>query len=65
VAYERACTHQQVAVDYDAATGHLICPLHHSEFDPANNGSVLVGPAQTPLPKVAVRVNADGTVTTG
>ncbi len=65
VAYERACTHQQVPVDYDAATGHLICPLHHSVFDPANNGAVLVGPAQTPLPKVAVRVNADGTVTAG
>jgi serine/threonine protein kinase/nitrite reductase/ring-hydroxylating ferredoxin subunit len=65
VAYERACTHQQVAVDYDAATGHLICPLHHSVFDPANNGSVLVGPAQTPLPKVAIRVNADGTITAG
>ncbi len=64
VAYERACTHQQVPVNYDPATQTLICPLHGSIFDPAQGGQVLQGPATTPLPAVTVHVNADGTVTT-
>ncbi len=65
VAYEQACTHQGVAVHYDAATHTLVCPAHGSIFDPANAGKVLQGPATKPLPSVTVRVNADGTITVG
>ncbi len=61
-AYERACTHQQVAVNYDPATKKFVCPLHGSIFDPAQNGKVLQGPAALPLPPVKVRVNGDGTI---
>jgi len=64
VAYERACTHQQIPVNYDPATQTLICPLHGSIFDPAQGGQVLQGPATTALAPVTVHVNADGTVTT-
>lgn len=64
VAYERACTHQQVNVNYDPATHTLVCPLHGSVFDPANNGAVVQGPATQPLQAVMFRVNADGTITT-
>ena len=64
VAYERACTHQGVAVNYDPATQTLVCPLHGSIFDPAQGGQVLQGPAATALTPVTVHVNADGTVTT-
>lgn len=64
VAYERACTHQQVNVNYDPGTHTLVCPLHGSIFDPAAGGKVLQGPAQMPLPPVGVRINADGTITT-
>ncbi|MBA2394868.1 MAG: protein kinase [Ktedonobacteraceae bacterium] len=63
VAYERACTHQQVAVNYDPVTKKFVCPLHGSIFDPAQNGKVLQGPAGAPLPPVKVSVNGDGTVT--
>jgi Rieske Fe-S protein len=65
VAYERACTHQGVAVHYDAATHTLVCPAHGAIFDPANGGKVLQGPATRPLPPVTVLVNADGTITAG
>ena len=65
VAYEQACTHQGVAVHYDAATHTLVCPAHGSIFDPANSGKVLQGPATKPLPPVIVHVNADGTITVG
>ncbi len=64
VAYEKACTHQNVAVYYDKGTQKLVCPLHGSLFDPANGGKVLQGPATRPLPGVTIHVNADGTITT-
>ncbi len=65
VAYERACTHQGVAVHYNPNTHKLVCPRHNAIFDPANGGRVVQGPAHKALPAVAIRVNADGTITTG
>ncbi len=63
VAYERACTHQQVPVNYHPDTHTFVCPLHGSIFDPAQNGKVLQGPAAAPLPPVKLSVNGDGTIT--
>ena len=65
VAYERACTHEGVAVNYDPKTHTLICPAHGAVFDPLNNAKVLQGPAALPLKPVAFHVNADGTITAG
>ncbi len=62
-AYDKACTHQGVAVAYDPQTNKLVCPLHHSIFDPANNGKVVQGPAFLRLPAVKIQVNGDGTIT--
>ncbi|MBA2681680.1 MAG: Rieske 2Fe-2S domain-containing protein [Ktedonobacteraceae bacterium] len=62
-AYERACTHEGVNVNYDPATKMLICPAHGAIFDPAKNGSVVQGPAEQPLPAVHIKVNGDGTIT--
>ncbi|HEY4036770.1 MAG TPA: protein kinase [Ktedonobacteraceae bacterium] len=64
VAYERACTHEQVPVNYNPATKQLVCPAHGAIFDPANGGAVLQGPATKPLPSVKISVNGDGTITT-
>ena len=63
IAYERACTHTGVYVNYDPATHTLICPAHGAIFDPAHQGKVLQGPATQPLPPVTVQVHTDGTIT--
>jgi len=60
-AYDKTCTHQAVAVAYDPQTNKLVCPLHHSIFDPANNGKVVQGPAFLRLPAVKIQVNGDAT----
>jgi serine/threonine protein kinase len=65
VACERACTHVGVPVNYDSGSGQLVCPAHGAIFNPANAFSVVQGPATRALPAVSIRVNADGTITTG
>lgn len=63
VAYESACTHEGVQVHYDAKSHHFVCPRHGAIFDPAHNGAVLKGPAQKPLQRVQLQINADGSIT--
>ncbi len=69
VAYERACTHQGVNVNYDPATHLLVCPLHGAIFNPAQNAAVVQEPEVQPTPtiqplkKIAIKVNGDGTIT--
>ncbi len=65
VAYERACTHEGVEVNYDPMTHTLVCPAHGAVFDPLNKAAVLQGPAKLPLTPIAFRVNPDGTITAG
>jgi serine/threonine protein kinase/Rieske Fe-S protein len=62
VAYERACTHVGVFVNYDANLNKLVCPAHGAIFDPTKGAAVDQGPATTPLPTVKVKVNNDGTI---
>lgn len=62
-AYERACTHVGVYVNYDPAQKLLVCPAHGATFDPAQDAAVKQGPATKPLPKVVVHINSNGTIT--
>jgi serine/threonine protein kinase len=65
VACERACTHQGVPVNYDSGTQTLVCPAHGAVFNPSSGFSHVQGPGNGPLAGVSIRVNADGTITTG
>ncbi|KZB80756.1 ubiquinol-cytochrome c reductase iron-sulfur subunit [Amycolatopsis regifaucium] len=59
-AFSAICTHQGCAVV--PAGAELNCPCHNSIFDAAT-GAVKKGPADKPLPSIAVRV-ANGQVVT-
>ncbi|HYL42369.1 MAG TPA: protein kinase [Ktedonobacteraceae bacterium] len=63
-AFERACTHEGVPVNYDSGSHQFVCPAHGAIFDPAS-GSHLSGPGYGPLRSVPIAVNSDGTITTG
>lgn len=65
VSCERTCTHQGVAVNYDPNSKMIVCPAHGAVFDPMNAFSHVSGPGNGPLARVNIRVNGDGTVTTG
>lgn len=54
VAYSAVCTHQGCTVVYKH--GELACPCHGSVFDPFRGGTVLYGPAPSPLPRIPIKV---------
>ncbi len=56
-AFSAICTHQGCTVG-EVTEGAVTCPCHGSRFDVAD-GAVVRGPADEPLPRVAISV--DGT----
>ena len=61
-AFSAVCTHLQCVVD-QVASGTIDCPCHGSQFS-VKNGSVVAGPAPSPLPAQSIRV-AGGKITLG
>ena len=51
VAYSQKCTHLSCAVYYDRESNRLECPCHKGYFS-VQDGSVMQGPPQRPLPRV-------------
>ncbi len=63
VAYNALCTHFACVVTYDPRKQLLRCPCHGSEFDAAHAGTVITGPAASPLENVPLSVDkATGTI---
>jgi rieske iron-sulfur protein len=63
VAFSAICEHAGCLVSGWIPQRHVLhCPCHGSEYDPAHNGAVVVGPAPSALPALPLRV-ADGVVT--
>lgn len=54
-AYSQKCTHLSCAVYYEREQNRLACPCHQGFFSVAD-GSVLQGPPQRALPRVALEV---------
>jgi rieske iron-sulfur protein len=57
VGYSAVCTHLCCTVsDWDASNGWMLCPCHHSQFDPRADGKVVGGPAPRPLPLIPLKI---------
>jgi cytochrome b6-f complex iron-sulfur subunit len=57
------CTHQgcDLGSEGEVVSGRIICGCHGAQFDA--NGSVLQGPARSPLVHFAVSVDGQGNIT--
>jgi arsenite oxidase small subunit len=64
VAYSQKCTHLACAVYYAKEQHRLECPCHQGFFSIAD-GSVLQGPPQRPLPRVALEARSGRLIATG
>ncbi|MDZ4714254.1 MAG: Rieske (2Fe-2S) protein [Cytophagales bacterium] len=56
-ALSRSCTHQGTPVDYQSGPMNFLCPNHGSRF--ATTGSVINGPAVSPLKKYNTLLTGD------
>ena len=65
VAYSSLCTHKGCPVSYRPEHRLLICPCHWSTFDPEKAGSLVIGQASQPLPRIELRVESGMVVATG
>jgi Rieske Fe-S protein len=61
-AYSAKCTHLGCEVSYQLDTRRLGCPCHGSQFNPAQGGAVVHGPAKKPLKEIKVRVEGGNVV---
>ena len=58
--FSAVCTHQACIVDA-VSSGTIDCPCHGSRFS-INDGSVVNGPAASPLPPVSIKVEGTSIV---
>ena len=65
VAFSSLCTHKGCPVSYRPEHRLLICPCHWSTFDPEKAGSLVIGQASQPLPRIELRVESGMVVAIG
>ncbi|MGI9101842.1 MAG: ubiquinol-cytochrome c reductase iron-sulfur subunit [Terriglobales bacterium] len=64
VAYSQKCTHLSCAVYYSRQSGQLECPCHKGFFN-VQDGSVIAGPPDRPLPKILLESRGDALLAVG
>ena len=65
VAYSALCQHMGCDVQFVSEGGYMLCPCHQSKYDPAREGNVIQGVAQTPLPRIELEIDGDDVVAVG
>lgn len=65
VAYSALCQHMGCPVPFVKEGRYFLCPCHQSKYDPAREGFVVQGVAQSPLPRVLLEVDGDDIVAVG
>lgn len=63
-AYNIKCTHLMCPVYYDKPSNEMVCPCHHGFFS-VEDGSVIKGPPQRPLPSILLEKRQDGIYAVG
>jgi cytochrome b6-f complex iron-sulfur subunit len=63
IAVSQTCTHQGASVVYDGTNNVIYCPAHSSVF--SDSGTVINGPAGSPLKQYTVSVNGNILTITG
>ena len=64
VAYSQKCTHLSCAVYFARSANRIECPCHEGYFS-VEDGSVIQGPPQRPLPRVMLRREGGNLIATG
>jgi arsenite oxidase small subunit len=62
VAYSVLCQHMGCPVPYDPENRRFHCPCHQTMYDPAREGYVIQGVAQSPLPWIELEIDGDDIV---
>ena len=65
VAFSSLCTHKGCPVIYRPEHRLLICPCHWSTFDPEKAGTLVIGQASQPLPRIELRIESNMVVAAG
>lgn len=65
VAYSAICTHNGCPVTATRNAHTLLCPCHESEFDAADKGKVVHGPAERRLANLPLQASGDRIVAAG
>jgi arsenite oxidase small subunit len=65
VAYSVLCQHMGCPVPYEESDRHFQCPCHQTKYDPAREGYVIQGVAQSPLPRIDLEIDGDDVVAVG
>ncbi len=59
VGYSAVCTHLCCTVsDWDSKNSWMLCPCHHSQFNPRAAGKVMAGPAPRPQPLIPLKATS-------
>ncbi|VAY87263.1 Arsenite oxidase small subunit precursor [hydrothermal vent metagenome] len=64
-AYSTICTHKGCPTMYNKSAGVFECPCHHSKFDAANEGQMIIGHATGKLPQVILEIDGDNIYAVG
>jgi nitrite reductase/ring-hydroxylating ferredoxin subunit len=64
IAYSQKCTHLSCPVTFKAQENEFFCPCHAGRFA-VEDGHVLGGPPQRPLPRILIKVSGEQILATG
>ena len=64
-AYSTICTHKGCPTIYNKETEVFECPCHHTKYDAAKDGQMIIGHATGGLPQVILEIDGDNIYAVG